>query len=91
MKIPEVPPEGFLLAMPEEERQRLGRAGLTNEEARKKFEAGQEKELQRQVYQYLTLHDIYFEYDSMRKKTSGKRGRADFRLCVIGKWLSIET
>jgi hypothetical protein len=90
MKLPNVPSEGFLQALPPEERKKLGRAGMTKGEAKEKFLSGQEKELQQTVYQWLLYHEIYFEWDRMDRRTSGKRGRADFRCCVGGLWLSIE-
>ena len=40
--------------------------------------------------QWLTLHGIYFECDRMDRRTSGKCGRADFRICHHGHWLSCE-
>ena len=90
MRLPTVLGEGFLRAMPVAERKRLGRAGITQAEAQTKFRAGQEKELQRQVWNHLNRNQIYFEDDRMDKKTSGRKGRADFRCCVGGLWLSLE-
>lgn len=90
MKLPNVPSEGFLQALPPEERKKLGRAGITKAEAAAIYARGQEKELQRQVWNYLTLKGIYFESDRMDKRTSGKKGRADFRCCIDGLWLSLE-
>ena len=90
MKLPAVPPEGFLLAMPEEERARLGRAGLTQAQAEAKYAAGEERKLQDAIAQWLDFEGIYFESDRMDKRTSGKKGRADFRICANGRWLSVE-
>ena len=90
MKLPNVPSEGFLRALPDAERRRLGKAGITAAEAIQTFRRGQEKELQKQVASYLDLNEIYFENDRMDKKTSGKVGRADFRICYRGKWVSAE-
>lgn len=90
MKLPAVPSEGFLQALPEEERKRLGRAGMTASQAMATYRAGQEKALQEQVIDYLNLNEIYFEWDRMDKKTSGKKGRADFRICYHGRWVSAE-
>jgi hypothetical protein len=63
---------------------------MTKAEAKAKFVAGQEKELQDQVRAHLDRHEIYYDLDRMDKRTSGKRGRADFRCCVRGRWLSLE-
>lgn len=90
MKLPAVPSEGFLQALPEEERKRLGRAGITAAEAMATYKAGQEKELQKDVIRYLDYHQIYWNNDRMDKKTSGKPGRADFRICYKGRWVSAE-
>jgi hypothetical protein len=90
MKLPAVLSQGFLKGLPEEERKRLGKAGITAEECRQKFIRGQEIELQKLCMNWLCLHKIYFEWDRTDKRTSGKRGRADLRACVLGYWLSIE-
>lgn len=98
MKMPSVPREGFLKALPEAERKKLGRAGMTNAETQAKYAAGREKELQRDIAAWLNREEIYCNNDRMDKRTSGERGRADFRVCVPvrvagqieGRWLSIE-
>ena len=90
MKIPNVPSEGFLQALPTAEREKLGRAGMTRAQALAKYRAGQEKQLQDDVTRWLDFHQIYFNSDRMDKKTSGKKGRADFRCCVQGRWISFE-
>lgn len=98
MKLPSVLSEGLLQALPTAERKRLGRAGMTKAEAQAKYTAGKEKELQREIAQWLNGQEIYFESDRMDARTSGKRGRADFRVCVPvriggtveGRWLSVE-
>jgi hypothetical protein len=90
MKLPAVLSQGFLKGLPEEERKRLGKAGMTQEECAQKFVRGQEIELQKLCMNWLSLHKIYFEWDRTDKRTSGKRGRADIRACVAGYWLSIE-
>jgi hypothetical protein len=92
VKLPAVLSPGFVLSLPESERKKLGRAGLTPRECHKTFVRGQERELQKLVANWLDLNGIYFESDRMDKRTSGKRGRADFRICVPpgGYWLSAE-
>jgi hypothetical protein len=83
---------GFVRALPESERKKLGRVGLSPEECHQTFVRGQEIELQKLVANWLNLHSIYYETDRPDKRTSGKRGRADFRICVPpgGVWLSAE-
>jgi hypothetical protein len=91
VKLPAVLSPGFVRALPESERKRFGKAGLTPEQCRATFIRGQEIELQKLVANWLELNGIYFESDRMDKRTSGKRGRADFRICVPGGfWLSAE-
>jgi hypothetical protein len=90
MKLPKILSDKFLEAMPAEERKKLGRGGMTSKEAQAKYVAGKEKELQRQVWNHLNRNKIYFEDDRMDKRTSGRKGRADFRCCVEGLWLSLE-
>jgi hypothetical protein len=90
MKLPAVLPEKFLQSLPEHERKRLGRAGITATEALQTYRRGQEKELQKQIASYLELNQIYYNSDRMDKKTSGKKGRADFRICYRGFWVSAE-
>ena len=45
MKLPAVLSEGFLQSLPEAERKKLGRAGMTAKEAQAIFERGEEKKL----------------------------------------------
>jgi hypothetical protein len=92
MKLPAVLPDSFLKALPNTERKKLGKAGMTGVEAQARYVAGQEKKLQQEIYQWLLYHKIYFEWDRMDKRTSGKKGRADFRICIPpgGLWLSAE-
>lgn len=60
------------------------------EDAKERHQFNREKELQREIYQWLIFHEYYFEWDAMHRRTSGRRGRADFRICVAGRWLSLE-
>ena len=90
MKLPAVVTEGFLQSLPEHERKKLGKAGITAREALQTYQRGQEKDLQKQVASYLDLNQIYYECDRMDKRTSGKLGRADFRICYRGYWVSAE-
>ena len=64
----------------------------TPEERRAKWEAGQEKELQKLISNWLSQQGdaVYVETDSFGRKTSGKAGRPDFRICYRGRWIGIE-
>jgi hypothetical protein len=90
MKLPTILPEGFLKSLPEAERKRLGKAGITAEQALQTYRRGQEKELQKQIASYLDLNQIYYETDRIDQKTSGRRGRPDFRICYHGHWVAAE-
>ena len=90
MKLPTILSEGFLQAMPAAERRKLGKAGITKAEANATYLRGQERKLQNLIGQFLTLKGIYFENDRMDKRTSGRKGRPDFRICVSGLWLAAE-
>jgi hypothetical protein len=72
------------------DRKRLGRMGMTSEEAQKRFAAGQESKLQSLITNYLLLKGIYFESDRMDKRTSGRKGRPDFRCCFNGYFVALE-
>jgi hypothetical protein len=90
MKLPNVLSEGFLKAMPQSERKRLGRAGMTNAEATQRQIEHNEKELQRQVYNWLLREGIYFVNPRMDRKTTTSKGTPDFIACVDGLFLGIE-
>lgn len=62
----------------------------TAEETREMWARGEEKKLQSLIANFLNMRDIYFEIDRMDRKTSGKVGRPDFRICYRGCWLAIE-
>ena len=70
MKLPQVLGDGFLKALPAAERRKLGKAGMTSEEAILAFSARKEKELQRQVWNELNRRGIYFDTDNMHRRTS---------------------
>src|SRR5258705_12902489 len=90
MRLPTIVAEALLRALPAEERRRQGRTGMTRQECETHIVYEQEKALQRLCAQWLTLHGIYFEADRMDRRTSGRCGRADFRICHHGHWLSCE-
>lgn len=103
MNLPAVLSEGFLKAMPEEERRRLGAAGLLQEDKermalekeRKRVDVPtrDEKALQRDLINWLHLHGHYFVRARMDKKTTVAKGTPDFIVCVkpAGFFLGIET
>jgi hypothetical protein len=95
MKMPNVPSEGFLKALPDVERRKLGRAGLTAEEAIVRFAAGKERELQKLIANWLLSEGHFFVRPRMDKKTTTAKGTPDFIACIRdaagnGRFLCIE-
>lgn len=85
----QVLPTAFLEKMSPKDRPK-GVAGMLPGECRERWENGEEKGLQSLVANFLNLREIYFETDRMDRKTTGKKGRSDFRICYRGRWLSVE-
>jgi hypothetical protein len=83
-------PDHVLRCMDPADRATLGKAGMTAEEATRKFVSGEERKLQNLIANYLNLHGIYYETDRMDKKPTGAKGRPDFRICFRGKFLGLE-
>jgi hypothetical protein len=90
MKLPAVPSEGLLQALPPEERKRLGRAGMTQAEAQAKFAAGQEKKLKDLVVNELNRRGAWIFEQPMSKKTRGRPGVPDIIACYRGFFLAVE-
>lgn len=90
MKLPNIIPDGFLQAMPVEERKKLGRAGITAAEASAIFVRGEERKLQDLISKWLYSQGIYFVRPRMDKKTTTAKGTPDFIACVNGRFLCIE-
>jgi hypothetical protein len=64
---------------------------MTAAEARSKYEAGQERILQRDIGNFLVhVQRCYVFRQPMHKKTQGRLGCADFLICYRGRWLSVE-
>jgi len=90
MKLPTVLSQKFLQAMPEEERRRLGKAGITQAEAEAKYAAGQERKLQDMIANYLTLKGFWFCHSRTDKRTTQRRGVPDFVICAYSLFLACE-
>ena len=83
-------PENILKLMDPKDRAFLGKGGRTAAEAQQTFQSGEEKKLQSLIANFLNLREIYFETDRMDRRTSGAKGRPDFRICYRGLWLAVE-
>ena len=81
-------PEAFLRAMSAEDRRAIGQ--MTMAEAHRRYERGQEKELKRDVLNWLHLQGAWVFTQRMDKRTRGKRGVPDIIGCVDGRFLAIE-
>ena len=91
MKLDGPLPEHFLSKLPPEERRKLGRVGLTSEEAQASYVARSERELQRDVAQWLNKREFYFTNPRPDKKTTLAKGAPDFIAAVDSKFVAIET
>ena len=85
-------PENFRNKLCPEDKNALGVAGLCMEELMLRYECKSEKALQRQISQYLRLHEIPFRQSRMDRKTTTKRGVEDFSICLppSGRYLAVE-
>ena len=90
MKLPAVLSEGFLQSLPEAERKKLGRAGMTQAEAQAIFERGEEKKLKDLVMNALNRRGAWIFDQPMNKKTRGRPGVPDIIGCYRGYFFAIE-
>jgi hypothetical protein len=90
MKLPAVLSQGFLKGLPEEERKRLGRAGMTQEEANATFNRGEEKILKGLVLNELNRRGAWVFDQPMCKKTRGRPGVPDIIGCYRGYFFALE-
>ena len=83
-------PEAFLRRMSAQDRRALGQ--MTRAEAEREFERGQEKELKRDVLNWLHLQGAWVFEQRMDKRTRGKRGVPDLIVCTPpnGRFLAVE-
>lgn len=73
-------PENIRRLMPPETRKELNAPTIA--EAQAKTDAKLERELQKQIANYLRQRDIWFAWQRMDRKATGTKGQPDF-LCVI--------
>jgi len=85
-------PENILRRMDTTQRKSLGKSGRTSEEIDAKKGLELEKEIHRQIDQWLRSKDIIFQHERMDGKTRGTVGWPDFTFCWIrpGNWESFE-
>jgi hypothetical protein len=82
-------PEAFLRAMSAKDRRAIGQPTMAEAEAQQR---GQERELKRDVLNWLNLQGAWVFTQRMDKKTRGKRGVPDLIVCTPpnGRFLAVE-
>lgn len=78
-------PSNIVKCLSKADKAKLGKAGLTVDEAISKAEAKSEKELQANIHQMLTRRGIYVIRSRMDKKTSNQTGCPDIIFTAEGK------
>jgi hypothetical protein len=77
-------PDNILRLMPKEERERLGKAGITRDEAVQSAEAKNERDLQDQIQAFLQIREIIVGRQRMDKKSNMIEGWPDIVFCYRG-------
>jgi hypothetical protein len=90
MKLDGPLPDHFLSKLPPEERKKLGRAGMTSEEAQASYVARSEKALQLAVSEWLRAQKYPFFSPRFDKRTTWQIGAPDFVVCVEGFFVCVE-
>lgn len=83
-------PDDFLRRLPAAERAKLGKAGVTFEEALAKQEAKEEKALQNFIEKLFSLRGVIANRSRMDKKKTDKVGWPDFTMSLNGFSVAIE-
>jgi hypothetical protein len=83
-------PEHVLRCVSPEDRAKMGKAGLTAEEANEKGLARAERDLQKEIVQYLNLRNITVLWHRMDKKSHATIGCPDLLFCKDGVPWGIE-
>jgi VRR-NUC domain-containing protein len=86
----EVFPEHFLRCMSKEDRRAIGQPMMAEAEAQ--YQRGQERELKRDVLNWLNLQGCYVFSQGTHTRTGGRCGTPDILACVppTGRFLAIE-
>lgn len=84
-------PESFRSKIAKQDRLPFGKEGVTNSEAKQKCDDRNEKELQRQIEDYLRQRDIRYVCRSrMDRRTTNAKGTPDFIFCFASKFVALE-
>lgn len=71
-------PENILKHMSKADRAKLGKAGVLASEATEKFSAKREKDVQRDICNWLRQRDIFYFWSRTDRKTTTIKGTPDF-------------
>lgn len=82
--------EGILRCISTAERRKLGKVGVTAEEAQEKFVAKSERELQGQIANLFRQRGLWFCQSRMDRPTTQRKGVPDFLLVCANVPLAIE-
>jgi hypothetical protein len=85
-----VVPHNLLRCMPKEDRLRLGKAGLTNQEIDEQVQAKTERYLQQQIANLLRQRDIWFGRAKINKRSTYTPGSPDFLFMWNGRAYAFE-
>lgn len=91
MKLPSVLSESVLRCVSQEDRKKLGKAGLTREDCEKRAQVKNERDLQRLIVSYLNLKGLEVRRDRMDKRTTGNVGWPDLTFAAKGIPIAWET
>ena len=83
-------PGNILGCMSEADQRRFSRTGKTPAEAREHAVAKDERELQKQIANWLRLRGIWFTQSRMDRRTSNTVGTPDFIFCHRGRFVAWE-
>lgn len=83
-------PDNVLKRMSPEDRKPLGKSGLTQAECQERIDDRSEKQLQRDIADYLRQRGIPFACSRMDKPTTSTIGWPDFTFPFGGKFWSLE-
>jgi hypothetical protein len=81
-------PEHFLKRMSPDDRKKIGQ--LTNQEALKRYQSGQEREFKKHACNLIWLRGGWLFEQPMNKKTRGRPGIPDILACYHGKFIAVE-
>lgn len=79
-------PDKILRLLSPEDRKKLGKAGLTKPEWESKWQARNERDLQKQIAQLLGLHGIAYCWHRTDRRSHATIGWPDFTFCVEGEY-----